>query len=94
MLQSRLKTDVTLPCLSASSWTSRWRALAAIFMAKMGDPGTSAWTCLKPTTASSTLATLRIPLPPPPHEALIMTGNPIWVQLRTASSTVPMQASA
>lgn len=32
--------------------------------------------------------TLRIPLPPPPHDALIMTGYPMIWQLAKASSVV------
>ena len=54
---------------------------------KIGEPGTSAFTCSKPVRSSSMVFTLRMPLPPPPSEALTMTGNPIVATTFSASST-------
>ena len=45
--------EATPPCSSQMSWTSRWRDGGASFIAKMGDPGTSPWTCLKELRTSS-----------------------------------------
>ena len=43
--QSLPNRDIALPYLSPMSWTSRWRACIAIFIMKIGEPGTSVWTC-------------------------------------------------
>lgn len=45
--------EVQLPYSSHSSCTSRCREVDASFMAKMGEPGTSPWTC-EPASHEST----------------------------------------
>lgn len=48
MEQSLPNSEMALPYLSASNCTSRWRAFVASFMIKIGEPGTSVWTCQQP----------------------------------------------
>ena len=73
-LQSRPYSATAAPWPSEIICTSRWRLSVDSFWMKMGDPGTSACTCSKPVIISSSVATLRMPLPPPPSDALIMQG--------------------
>ena len=61
---------------------------------KIGDPGTSAWTCTNPVLSSSMLDTMRMPFPPPPSDAFTMSGKPIFIALASASSTVASVASS
>ena len=74
-------------CYSADGGCGLTRALAqslvtgetftyflASCMTKMGDPGTSAWTWLKREGNSSEFRAFLMPLPPPPSDALIITG--------------------
>jgi len=48
--------------------------------------------CLKAVVTSSSLPHLRMPLPPPPQEALSMMGYPILLPQAIASSTLWMHA--
>ena len=86
--QSRPYSEIAFPCLSATTCTSRCRELVESCWMKMGDPGTSAWTCTYPARSASISATMRMPLPPPPSEALIISGNPTFAAEASASSTV------
>mmetsp|Transcript_5828 Transcript_5828/g.15006 ORF Transcript_5828/g.15006 Transcript_5828/m.15006 type:complete len:281 (-) Transcript_5828:643-1485(-) len=88
--QSRVCSAHTPPCLSQSSCTSRCLLLGASFMTKMGLRGTSPATCGNIVRTSSSPCARRIPFPPPPQLALIMTGYPMALHARThdsASST-------
>ena len=44
MEQSRPKSEIAFPYWSAKIWTSKWWAQPAVFIIKIGDPGTSACT--------------------------------------------------
>ena len=50
--------------MSHMSWTSRWRLCGASFMAKIGEPGTSPWTCLNISRTSLFARHLRDGKPP------------------------------
>lgn len=56
-------------------------------------PPLFSFTCLNWLGNSSPLSTLRIPFPPPPSDAFIMTGNPIFCAAAKPSSTVCTQPS-
>lgn len=58
----------------------------------IGEPGTSFCTCTKFVLSSSRSLAMRMPLPPPPSEALIMTGKPIEAADAMASFTLKMHA--
>mmetsp|Transcript_24573 Transcript_24573/g.79035 ORF Transcript_24573/g.79035 Transcript_24573/m.79035 type:complete len:229 (+) Transcript_24573:1072-1758(+) len=96
MEHSRSGKATTLPCLSPSTWISMWRGSSTNFSMKMrSSPNALLASFLdrrKPSSASSSLYAMRMPLPPPPAEALIMTGYPISRATRSTSSsasTVP-----
>ena len=61
----------------------------SIYMVSSENPFTdSSWAALKLSMKSSSLREMRIPLPPPPEEALIITGNPMVFAISRASSAV------
>lgn len=45
--QSRPNKEIALPYWSANICTSRWRDCLASLITNIGDPGTSAWTCIR-----------------------------------------------
>ncbi len=66
------------PCLSPSTWISMWRGWVMNFSMKMRSSPklalASALAAGKPSSTSWRLQAMRMPLPPPPAEALIITG--------------------
>ena len=82
------------PHIMHRTCTSRWRARGARRMRKMGEPGTSPATCLKAPASSAGSSTLRMPLPPPPSDALIMSGKPRRDAAASAASAVRTTACA
>ena len=55
-------------------------------MINIGEPGISLAAWLYNVVKFSSLSTFLIPLPPPPSEALIITGNPIFLAFSNPSS--------
>mmetsp|Transcript_7067 Transcript_7067/g.17020 ORF Transcript_7067/g.17020 Transcript_7067/m.17020 type:complete len:200 (+) Transcript_7067:450-1049(+) len=74
MEQSRPLSVQTCPCWSARTCTSRWRPPANMSIRNTGEPTTSACTCMSASGRSSRFATKRMPFPPPPSDALTMSG--------------------
>src|SRR5665213_3099857 len=79
---------MTLPCLSPSTWISMWRGSTMNFsMNTRSSPNealASALASPNPSATSDVECAIRMPLPPPPAEALIMTGYPICSAILTA----------
>ena len=75
---SRSNRWTTFPCLSPSTWISTWRGLSMNFSMKMRSSPkldlASARTAGKPSSTSWRVQATRMPLPPPPALALIITG--------------------
>jgi hypothetical protein len=73
------------------SWISMWRGPSTYFSTyTSGTPkaaAASAWAARKAWASSAGPRTMRIPRPPPPAEALRITGNPISRAVRTAFSS-------
>mmetsp|Transcript_9171 Transcript_9171/g.18467 ORF Transcript_9171/g.18467 Transcript_9171/m.18467 type:complete len:223 (-) Transcript_9171:562-1230(-) len=88
VLQSRPFKATALPCASPTICTSKCLAPWHSCIMNMGLPGTSFCTCTKFTLNSSSLLDMRIPLPPPPSEALSITGYPMRFAAARASSAV------
>ena len=92
MEQSRSPKWTTWPNLSPMIWNSTWRGFSiyfSIYMVSSENPFTdSNWAALKCSVKSSSLLEIRIPFPPPPEEALIMTGKPISFAMASPSSAV------
>ena len=69
---------MTLPCLSPSTWISMWRGSTMNFSTKTrSSPKEDAASRLRARSPRATSASewaMRMPLPPPPAEALIITG--------------------
>mmetsp|Transcript_10656 Transcript_10656/g.39113 ORF Transcript_10656/g.39113 Transcript_10656/m.39113 type:complete len:223 (+) Transcript_10656:5967-6635(+) len=86
--QSRPLRAMAFPCSSPTICTSKCLALVHNCIMKTGDPGTSATTCSYWARNCDSLVDLRIPLPPPPSDALIMTGYPMRSATSRASSTL------
>mmetsp|Transcript_75 Transcript_75/g.163 ORF Transcript_75/g.163 Transcript_75/m.163 type:complete len:213 (-) Transcript_75:438-1076(-) len=86
--QSRPLRAMASPYSSAMSCTSRCLLFFESFMMKIGEPGTSPLTCLYLSSTSSMELTILMPLPPPPSDALIMTGKPILSHSFLALSAV------
>ena len=67
-----------LPCLSPSTWISIWRGWVTNFSMKIRsspkDAAASFFEDWNPSRVSSSFQAMRMPLPPPPAEALIITG--------------------
>ena len=67
-----------LPCASASTWISMWRGSTMNFSMKTrSSPNellASERARSKPSRTSALSQAMRMPLPPPPAEALIITG--------------------
>mmetsp|Transcript_39595 Transcript_39595/g.119673 ORF Transcript_39595/g.119673 Transcript_39595/m.119673 type:complete len:224 (-) Transcript_39595:296-967(-) len=85
--QSRPLSATALPCMSPTIWTSMWRAPWQSCMTKMGDPGgASLCTWGKLAWISSFVPHMRMPLPPPPSDALTITGKPMRSAHAMASS--------
>mmetsp|Transcript_33651 Transcript_33651/g.68851 ORF Transcript_33651/g.68851 Transcript_33651/m.68851 type:complete len:210 (-) Transcript_33651:643-1272(-) len=76
------------PCSSPTICTSMCRAPWQSCIMKIGDPGTSFCTWMKLLSKSFSSCTILIPFPPPPSEALIITGNPMLLIASLACSTV------
>src|SRR6266567_2547774 len=70
---------MTLPCLSPSTWISIWRGSTMNFsMNTRSSPKedlASERARAKPSATSALECAMRMPLPPPPADALIITGN-------------------
>ena len=81
MEQSRSPRWTTLPCLSAMIWNSTCLGFSmyfSIYMVSSEKPLTdSIWAALNSSVKSSALLDIRMPFPPPPEDALIITGKPI-----------------
>mmetsp|Transcript_28978 Transcript_28978/g.97743 ORF Transcript_28978/g.97743 Transcript_28978/m.97743 type:complete len:236 (+) Transcript_28978:3770-4477(+) len=92
--QSRPDSAIALPHSSPTTWTSKWRAPVTSCITKTGDPGTSDVTCGQELVISSASAFMRMPLPPPPSEALSMTGYPIRSAAASADSKEVTQAAS
>mmetsp|Transcript_26316 Transcript_26316/g.81281 ORF Transcript_26316/g.81281 Transcript_26316/m.81281 type:complete len:212 (-) Transcript_26316:539-1174(-) len=90
--QSRVRTAMQSPYESASSCTSRWRTLVSMRMTKMWQPLTSSLTASNIGMTSAMSYTLRMPLPPPPSDALSITGKPTRFTTSTHSSAVSTKA--
>ena len=75
---SRSSRWMTLPCLSPSTWISMWRGSTMNFSTKTRlspkDEAASDRARSKPSCTSARELAMRMPLPPPPAEALIITG--------------------
>ena len=75
---SRSPRWMMLPCLSPSTWISMWRGLTMNFSMKMRSSPkldlASDRARPKPSSHSLAFQAMRMPLPPPPAEALIITG--------------------
>ena len=88
---SRSKRYSVLPCASANTWISIWRGCSMNFSMKTRSSPkldfASDCVAFSPSRTSSAERAIRIPLPPPPADALSMTGKPISVATVTASST-------
>ena len=81
------------PWPSPNTWTSTWRGFSTNFSRYMRsspkDDLASERTPRSAETTSSAVSTKRIPLPPPPADALNMTGKPIRSAAATTSSSSP-----
>ena len=90
MEQSRSPRWTTLPCLSAMIWNSTCLGFSmyfSIYMVSSENPFTdSIWAALKSSVKSSGLLEILMPLPPPPDDALIITGKPISFAMARPSS--------
>ncbi len=89
--QSRSPSATTLPWLSAMICTSTWRGFCTArsrYMVLSPKPLTdSRWAMLNMSAKSSSDSDTRMPLPPPPDDALIMMGQPMSFACSKASST-------
>ena len=90
--QSRSPRATTLPCMSPMIWISMWRA-RLISASMMQSPlpkaaSASRCACSRPETRLASLCATRMPRPPPPAVALIITGKPILCAIAIASSCV------
>ena len=83
MEHSRSPKAMQLPCVSASTCISIWRGRSMYFSTKTrSSPNAlmaSLCALLNPFSTSSSVQAIRMPLPPPPADALSMTGQPISV---------------
>ena len=84
--QSRPNKLIAWPYWSASTCTSRCRAALASFITNTGDPGTSPTAAWYSCTNMSGDTHFRMPLPPPPSDALIITGKPMRCAIASPSS--------
>mmetsp|Transcript_25830 Transcript_25830/g.66981 ORF Transcript_25830/g.66981 Transcript_25830/m.66981 type:complete len:236 (-) Transcript_25830:565-1272(-) len=83
--QSRPFSATALPCSSPTTWTSKCLAPVMSCMTKMGEPGCSFSTCGNAALNSSAFLHMRMPLPPPPSDALSMTGY--WTRSAAARAS-------
>jgi hypothetical protein len=76
--QSRSNRYTQLPWLSPKTWISMWRGRCRYFSistcSSPKDDFASRWQEASASANSSPFHTARMPLPPPPAEALISTG--------------------
>ena len=67
-----------MPCLSPITWISMWRGSVMNFSTKTRsspkDEAASDLARAKPSATSPAECAMRMPLPPPPADALIITG--------------------
>ncbi len=77
-VQSLSGKATTLPCLSAMIWISTWRGRSSSFSMNTEPSPKAALASVAAASSwglsSSGERTIRMPLPPPPAEALISTG--------------------
>mmetsp|Transcript_33206 Transcript_33206/g.73178 ORF Transcript_33206/g.73178 Transcript_33206/m.73178 type:complete len:203 (-) Transcript_33206:475-1083(-) len=90
--QSRPFRATAFPYSSPTIWTSRCLAPVHSCIMKIGEPGTSFCTWMNWFLSSEGSCTMRMPLPPPPSEALIITGYPISSATTAACSGVNTHA--
>src|SRR6266550_4100499 len=99
--QSRSHRCMTRPCVSPMSWISMWRGRARYFsMYTSSEPNAASASCFASENAwgnASPSCATRMPFPPPPAAALMITGKPIFSAIfnpASASSTGPGEPGA
>mmetsp|Transcript_14116 Transcript_14116/g.35627 ORF Transcript_14116/g.35627 Transcript_14116/m.35627 type:complete len:275 (-) Transcript_14116:324-1148(-) len=90
--QSRPFKATTSPCSSPTNCTSKCRAPVHRAIMKIGEPTTSIFTWSYALLNSASVVHFRMPFPPPPSEALSITGYPIRLAHAMASSRLCKQA--